>query len=114
MDPREKESFIRQKAEQHTIPTKEKIMWSIHAVRKLRVEGLRKSEVEKALKNCIIIEDYPNLGRPLPDCLALGFIDTKPIHIVVAIDKEWDRLFIVTVYNPTKERWEDGWKKRKK
>ncbi len=113
MNPKEKEWFIRQKANEHIPAFNEKILWSLHAVKKLRVESLRKIEVENSLKEGIIIEDYPMEGRPLPDCLALGFIGAEPVHSVVAIDRDFDRILIVTVYRPSVERWENDWKTRK-
>ena len=106
--------FIHQKASEHIAALDEKILWSFHAVKKLRIEGLRKSQIEDALKNCVLVEDYPIVGRPLPDCLVLGFINEDPIHVVVALDEDFDRIFIITVYKPSVERWEDGWGKRKK
>lgn len=109
-----KQNFIKDKAKQHSIPDNEKILWSVHAVRKLRIENLKSMAVETVLKSCELIEDYQTEGRPLPDCLVLGFDDRKPIHIVVAIDEENDRILIVTVYRPLPERWENDWKRRKK
>lgn len=106
--------FIHQKASEHIVAVNEKILWSFHAVKKLRIEGLRKLQVEDALKDCILVEDYPIVGRPLPDCLVLGFINEDPIHVVVALDEDFDRIFVITVYRPSVERWEDGWRKRKK
>jgi hypothetical protein len=114
MNPEEKELYIRQKANEHIPAINEKIYWSLHAVKKLRTEGLRKIEVENSLKECIIIEDYPMEGRPLPDCLVLGFIGSDPVHSVIAIDRDFDRILIVTVYRPSAERWEDDWKRRKR
>jgi len=109
----EKEVFIRQKALEHVPDADEKIYWSLHAVGKLRRENLKKNDVERALKKSIIIEDYAMEGRPLPGCLVLGHISKKPVHAVIAIDAYNDRVFIITVYKPSVERWEDGWKKRK-
>jgi len=106
--------FIHQKASEHVAALNEKILWSFHAVKKLRIEGLRKSPIEDALKDCVLVEDYPIMGRPLPDCLVLGFINEDPLHVVVALDEDFDRIFIITVYKPSLERWEDGWRKRKK
>ena len=114
MTKTEKEHFVRHKSAEHVPEKNEKIMWSVHAINKLRVEGLRKAEVEELLKECIIIEDYPTQTRPLPDCLVLGFLDRDPVHAVVAIDSDFDRIFVVTVYRPTPERWKDDWEKRKK
>jgi len=109
----DKENFIRDKAREHEAGSNEKILWSLHAVSKLRTEGLRKKDVENSLKECIIIEDYVMEGRPLPGCLVLGFIGQIPVHSVIAIDRDLDRIFIITVYKPSAERWENGWKRRK-
>ncbi len=114
MNTAEKILFIQQKASEHVLATSEKIFWSVHAVRKLRIERLRKSQIEDALNDCVLVEDYPVVGRPLPDCLVLGFVSENPVHMVVALDQDFDRIFIVTVYRPLPERWEDGWKRRKK
>lgn len=86
----------------------------ISRCKKLRTEELRKSEIEYALKDCVLVEDYNVVGRPLPDCLVLGFINDEPVHVVTVLDEDFDRILIVTVYKPSAERWEDGWKKRKK
>ena len=114
MTAEEKDLFIKQKAAEHIPAVNDKILWSLHAVKKLRIEGLRKAEVESSLKGCIIIEDYPVEGRPLPDCLVLGFLGYDPVHSVIAIDREFDRILMITVYRPSAGRWESDWKKRKK
>jgi hypothetical protein len=69
---------------------------------------LDRSAVEAALVEGSIIEDYPELHRPLPDCLVLARLDAgEPIHAVVAIDEPNERLFFVTVYRPDPARWLD-------
>ena len=116
MKTEEKEGFIRKKAAENVSdPTKGKMLWSRHAISKLQSEGLRRKEVESALSNCEVIEDYPWLTRRLPDCLVLAFTSNgSPIHVVVALDESNDRIFIVTVYCPDEKRWENGWKTRRK
>ncbi len=113
MLPQEKEKFIRQTAKEHIPETNEMISWSLHAVKKLRVEGLRKKEVETSLKKCIIVEDYSMEGRPLPGCLVLGFIGSDPVHAVIAIDRDFERIYVITVYKPSLKRWKNDWKTRK-
>jgi hypothetical protein len=71
--------------------------------------------VEEALQDGEVIEDYPAAHRLLPDCLVLGWLATgEPLHAVIAIDEVNDRLFVVTVYEPSLEEWKDGWRTRKK
>lgn len=80
----------------------------------MRTEGFRKKDIEDSLKKCIIIEDYAMEGRPLPACLVLTFYDSTPVHAVIAVDEDFDRIFLITVYKPSAKRWEDDWKRRKK
>ena len=35
------------------------------------------------------------------------------VHAVVALDLTNDRLFMVTVYRPVQEKWQDDWRNRK-
>ena len=111
-----KQTFIREKARQNERdPEGTKVVWSRHAITKLVAEDLTRHQVERALQECELIEDYPALHRPLPDCLVLGWLaPVEPLHAVVAIDLERDRIFIVTVYRPSEEEWENDWRTRKK
>jgi len=62
----------------------------------------------------VISSDYMTLHRALPDCLVLGWLgSSEPFHAVAAIDEPNDRVFVVTVYKPSKEEWEDDWRRRK-
>jgi len=112
----DKEAFIRQKArENQSDPQGEKVLWSRHAIGKLVTEGLTRQAVEQALTTCELIEDYPSLTRPLPDCLVLGWMEEQePIHAVVAIDAPQDRIFVVTFYRPDPRRWENDYRTRKR
>lgn len=111
----DKQDFIRAKASQNRWePDGRKILWSRHGIAELVNEGWRRDQVEATLETSEVIEDYPTLHRPLPDCLALSYLATgEPLHAVIAIDQANDRLFIVTVYKPSREEWQDDWRTRK-
>ena len=71
-------------------------------------------EIKEALLNGEIIEKYEQ-NLPLPSYLVLGLTSNgKSLHIVVAIDKKIDMLWIITVYIPSLDRWEDGFRSRRK
>ena len=73
MSPIDKQAFIRQKAvENQDNPDGSKIYWSRHALVEMVNDGLSRREVEQAFRQCEVIEDYPVVHRPLPDCLVLG------------------------------------------
>ncbi len=111
----DKQNFVRTKAiENESDPEGRKILWSRHAITELLNDKLDRPDVEKAFKTCEVIEEYPTHHRPLPDCLVLSMLEfSAPIHTVVAIDEINDRIFVVTVYRPSKERWENDWRTRK-
>lgn len=94
-------------------PVRNSVLWSRHAVTKLQQEQLERGEVEIGLTHCVLVEDYPTIGRPLPDCLVLLFVAGAPVHATIAIDEEAGRIIVVTVYVPSEERWEDDWKTRR-
>jgi hypothetical protein len=111
----EKQAFIRMKARENLhIYEARKILWSRHAVAALIDDGLSRIDIEAVLPQAEIIEDYPPTHRPLPDCLVLAMLSSnRPIHAVIAIDESNGRIFIVTVYLPTSDRWQDDWRTRK-
>lgn len=57
------------------------------------------------------IETYPD-DQPFPSKLVLGFVDGRPIHCVVSYTG--NTVHVVTAYEPTEARWEDGFVKRKR
>ena len=115
METRDKQKFIQDKACQNIqSPPGVYVLWSRHATHEMVADNLRRKQVEEALRTCEIIEDYPVLHRPLPDCLVLGWLPTgEPIHMVVAVDVDRDRVFIVTVYRPNLKEWENDWRTRR-
>lgn len=62
-------------------------------------------ELEEALRDCEIIENYPDDLRGA-SCLVLGFCGPKPIHAVCTIKSDPD---------PSKrpEKWTDNFRKRR-
>jgi hypothetical protein len=44
----------------------------------------------------------------------LGWIGSRPVHVVVADNVEAQEAIIITVYQPDAEEWETGFKRRKR
>jgi len=116
MDREEKQAFIRRQARENLVdPEGAKILWSRHGILELVNEDWNRVLLEEAFQYSEIIEDYPPLHRPLPDCLVMTRLATgEPCHAVLAIDAAKDRLFVVTVYKPDAEEWENDYKTRRK
>ena len=115
MDADAKQLSVRQVAERNqSDPESRSILWSRHAIVELVNEGWGRENIEAGFLACEVIEDYPAGPRALPDCLVLGASRSgETFHAVLAIDRENNRLVVVTVYRPNSEEWQDGWRSRR-
>lgn len=115
MNAARKEALIRRAAaESIRHPNSRKVRWSRHAIAEIAHESLDPARLVQALVECEVIEDYPLVSRPLPDCLVLAWLpDGRPVHAVIAINEPLEQVLVVTVYIPTEGQWEDDWKTRK-
>ena len=87
--------------------------YSRHAERERELDMIYTWELEDALRNGEIIENYPDDPRGA-SCLVLGFCGSKPIHAVCTIKTEPEELFLITVYDPSKrpDKWTEKYRKR--
>ena len=88
--------------------------FSKHAERERELDMIAIEELEQAFTNCEIIEEYPDDPRGM-SCLILGFYQRRPIHVVCAVKTEPEELFLITVYDPSKQphKWTDNYRKRR-
>lgn len=91
--------------------------FSFHAQQERLEENLDLTEIETALIGTAeVIEEYPNDPRG-ESCLVLGFIGTRPIHVVLgwALRKHdgSKRLRVITVYVPALPKWVDARTRRR-
>ena len=88
------------------------IEWNRHALERMFERGIGREAVKKVLITGEVIEDYPH-GTPYPSALFLGFTNNDPLHVVAAFDAESERCYVVTVYVPDLEHFEDDYKRRR-
>lgn len=94
--------------------SQQRIRFKKHALIRVIERNIRIIEVKQSLNNCTIIESYPN-DLPLPSYLVAGFSeDRKVLHIVVALDSQEQYIWIITVYEPNRDKWDDSFTKRKR
>lgn len=80
--------------------------FSGHADDERQAERIPIADVEEALRNGEILEDYPNDPRG-PSCLVLGHGSVGyPIHVVCGQTPS-RRLRLITVYIPSQPKWVD-------
>ena len=76
---------------------------SFHAEKERYAENISISDLETAIYNGEILEDYIDDPRG-PSCLILGYSKNQPIHIVCGCTPiNWIR--IITVYLPKLPKW---------
>ena len=88
-----------------------KIRWTNHVIVRLLQRNITQEDIEKALLNGEIIEEYEN-DYPYPSCLVCGInVNNKIIHVVCGYNGE--ELWIITAYYPDNKEWKDDFKTRK-
>ena len=79
---------------------------------RLRKRKISAKELEEAISQGEIIEDYPHDPRGA-SCLILGFTKgRRALHVVCG--KANDEVIIITAYEPSPEEWREDLKTRRK
>lgn len=89
-----------------------RIQWHQHALERLLERGISRTEVVGAIMNGEVIEIYPT-DRPYPSCLIL-YIETEPMHVVVADDPAAWICHVITAYRPNLDHFEPDFRTRRK
>lgn len=90
-----------------------KLVFRVHAIQRMFRRQISQEEVRYILEKGEVIEEYPE-DQPFPSKLMLGWIGERPLHVVVADDTMNNDLIVITVYEPTLDKWEPDFKRRKR
>ena len=90
-----------------------RIEWQRHSLERMMERNITRREVLDVLIGGEIIEEYPD-DEPFPSALLLGWIENKPLHVVLSLDFENKSCFIITAYKPDLEHFEADFKTRRK
>ena len=88
------------------------VTYKLHAIEQMFKRGITKLEVEAVIGQGETIATYPD-DKPYPSVLRLGFVDGRPIHMVLAQDAAGE-CFVVTTYEPAVFIWESNFKNKKR
>lgn len=83
------------------------VEWTSHAWQRIIQRNIEPQEVTDAIATGEIIENYPD-DYPYPSFLLLG---GDKLHVVCGIGE--GRLWIITAYRPSLDKWENDLKTRK-
>lgn len=89
-----------------------RIIFRIHALQRMFMRQISDENVRYVIDKGEVIENYPD-DTPYPSKLLLGWIGSRPLHVVVAESSEQMEKIIITAYEPNTDQWEDGFRKRK-
>ncbi len=88
------------------------IEFSSHAVMRMFERQIGENEVEAVIVNGEVIREYPD-DKPYPSVLLLGWVNQRPIHVVVGKDTETQKIYVITIYEPDATRWQSGFRERR-
>lgn len=86
-------------------------VYTHHAEVERRADGLTFAQIEEALLNGDILEQYPDTGRG-ESCLIVGFAGRLPVHVVCGWRGE--KIALITVYIPRPPQFVDPWTRGEK
>ncbi len=88
-----------------------KIRWTNHCIVRLFQRNISQEDIENALLNGEIIEEYEN-DYPYPSCLVYGIdLNNKVLHVICGTSET--ELWVITAYYPDNIKWKDDLKTRK-
>ncbi|MBQ7559709.1 MAG: DUF4258 domain-containing protein [Synergistaceae bacterium] len=91
---------------------KNKVLWTSHCLQRMGERDIKRADVKNCILNGEIIEDYPD-DFPNPSCLIFGATsENKILHVVAGTDGDY--LYIITAYYPSKNKFEQDMKTRRK
>lgn len=90
----------------------DRLVFRIHAIQRMFQRRISMEDIKYALTSCEIVEEYPE-DKPYPSQLVLGWKGNRPLHAVIADNDAEKETIVITVYEPSLNEWEQGFKRRR-
>lgn len=90
----------------------QRMAFRVHAIQRMFERRITTHDVRRVLMTGEVIEDYPD-DKPYPSRLILGWCAGRPLHMVAADNPADQGIIVITVYEPSPTRWEEGFRRRK-
>lgn len=88
------------------------LVFRIHAIRRMVERRISRADIHQVLEQGEVVEEYPE-DTPYPSRLLLGFLDSRPIHVVAADNDEAQETIIITTYEPDPDQWDPTFRRRR-
>jgi hypothetical protein len=89
----------------------ERITFRVHALTRMFERRISVADVRAVIAQGESIQAYPD-DMPYPSRLLLGWIEDRPLHVVVAEDTADGILIVVTAYEPGPVQWDPGFRRK--
>ena len=89
-----------------------KVVYRVHAIQRMFQRGIPADDVKRVIASGEVVESYPD-DKPYPSRLVLGWIGTRPLHVVAAYNASEDEEIVITVYEPDSDLWDLDFRRRK-
>jgi hypothetical protein len=88
------------------------VLFSDHAIAQMFRRSISVDNIKFVVENGVVIKEYPH-DKPYPSYLILGYIDNRPVHIVLGKDGKLGRCIVITTYEPDETIWQVDFKSKK-
>jgi len=88
-----------------------KIIFRTHAIKRMFQRRIDEKDVRSVLESGEIIEIYPD-DTPYPSRLILGWLGSRPLHVVAADNLTDNETIVITAYEPEQDKWSPNFKRR--
>jgi hypothetical protein len=90
-----------------------RLVYRVHAVERMAERAIGDVDVRLVLDSGEVIAEYPG-DLPYPSRLVLGWLSSRPIHVVAADNHDDQPTIVITVYEPDPTLWETDFRTRRK
>ena len=88
-----------------------RLLISGHGFQKIFESDITIEEVEDVIIKGEIIKEYVD-DKPYPSFLLLGFIKSKPLHVVISKNENENVCILITAYYPDNSIWDTTFKNK--
>jgi len=86
-------------------------LYSDHAIAQMFKRNISVDNIKQVIESGEVLFNYWN-DKPYPSCLTFGYVNNRPLHVVIAKDN-LERCIIITAYEPDENIWEADFKSKK-
>jgi hypothetical protein len=88
--------------------TEGKVIWRQHVLPRMLERNISsRQDVFNTIHNGDVIESYLE-SNPYPSCLIAGYSGNRQVHVVAAWDDDACAVYLITVYTPDRQHFQEN------